>query len=198
MAVATHQGKVHDYLGMIFNFTAKGKVMVMMMEYIKTIIKAFPEEITGTKASPAADHLIMVRDPSLAKVLLEEQAMAFHRTTAQLLFLSARARQDIQSVMAFLTTQVRSPNKDDWGKVKRLLLLGYLKGTLHMPLILSVDSLMLLQRQVDVAYAMHDNCRGHTGVGKSFGQGMALSNSWKQKINTKSSTETSLLGWTVR
>ena len=33
VAVATHQGKVHDYLSMIFDFLVKGKVMVIMMEY---------------------------------------------------------------------------------------------------------------------------------------------------------------------
>jgi hypothetical protein len=91
--------------------------------------------------SPAVDHLFTVRDPSLAKALPEEQAMAFHRATAQLLFLSASARRDIQPATAFLTTRVRSPDKDDWGKVKRVL--GYLKGTLYMPLILSADLLML-------------------------------------------------------
>ncbi len=45
-----------------------------------------------------------------------------------------------------------------------------------------------------MAYAVHDNCRGHTGAGMRFGKGMALSYSWKQKINTKSSTETELVG----
>ena len=84
--------------------------------------------------------------PIPSKGLPEEQTMAFHRTTAQLLFLSARARRDIQPTTAFLTMRVRSmdeddwgkvkrPDKDDWGKVKRVL--SYLKGTLHMPLILS-------------------------------------------------------------
>ena len=48
VAVATHCGKVHNYLGMIFDFLQKGKVMVTMMEYIKNIIKDFPEEIVGT------------------------------------------------------------------------------------------------------------------------------------------------------
>ncbi len=81
---ATH--KVHDCLGMIFDFSPKGKVMVTMMEYIKNIIKDFPEEIVGTKASSAADHLFTVRDPSLGRGLPEEQAMAFHRTMVQLLF----------------------------------------------------------------------------------------------------------------
>ena len=118
--------------------------------------------------------------------------MAFHRTIAQLLFLSARASQDTQAVTAFLTTRVRSPDKDDWGKVKRVL--SYLKGTIHMPLILSADSLTLSWSWVHTAYAIHDACRGHTGAGMSFGQGMSLSYSWKQKINTKSSTEAELVG----
>jgi hypothetical protein len=166
--------------------------MVTMMEYIKNIIKDFSEEIVGAKTSPAADHLFPVRDPSLVKVLPEEQATAFHRMTAQLLFLSARAQRDIQSATAFLTTRVRTPDKDDWGKVKRVL--SYLKGTLHMPLILSADSLMLSRWWVDAAYAVHDDCWGHTGTGMSFGQGMALSYSWKQKINMKSSTEAELVG----
>jgi hypothetical protein len=72
--------------------------------------------------------------------------------------------------------------------------LSYLKGTLHMPLILSADSLTLSRWWVDAAYAVHDDCRGHTGAGMSFGQGMALSYSWKHKINTKSSTEAKLVG----
>jgi hypothetical protein len=104
VAVATHWGKVRDYLGMIFDFSPKEEVMVTMMEYIKNILKDFPEETVGTKTSPAADHLFTVRDPSLAKVFPEKQAMAFHRTTVQLLFLSARVRRDIRPATAFLTT----------------------------------------------------------------------------------------------
>ncbi len=98
----------------------------------------------------------------------------------------------IQPLTAFLTMRVRSLDEYDWGKVKRVL--GYLKGTLHMPLILSADSLMLLQWWVDAVYAMHNNCWGHTGAGMSLEQGMVLSYLWKQKINTKSSTEVKLVG----
>jgi hypothetical protein len=72
--------------------------------------------------------------------------------------------------------------------------LSYLKGTLHLPLILSVDLLTLLRLWVDAAYAVHKNCQGHTGAGMSFGQGMALSYCWKEKINTKSSSEAELVG----
>jgi hypothetical protein len=119
--VATHQGKVDDYLGMIFDFSMKGKVMVNMLEYIKNIVANLPEEITPFKTSPSADHLFEVQEESEAKPLPEEQAMAFHHTTAQLLFLSTRARRDIQPATAFLTTRVKSPDEDNWGKVKQVL-----------------------------------------------------------------------------
>jgi hypothetical protein len=149
LTVVAHQGAVHDYLGMIFDFSVKGKVMINMIKHIKNIIADFPEEITAIRTSPAADQLFTVRDESLAKLLPEEQARAFHHASAQLLLLSARARRDIQPANAFLTTLVRCPDEDDWGKVKRLL--GYLKGTPIMPLILSADSLTLFRWWVDAA-----------------------------------------------
>jgi hypothetical protein len=192
ISVVSHRGKVHDYLGMILDYSSDGKVIINMSEYIKSIIADFPEEISGFRATPAADHLFDVRDPSEARALPEEQARAFHHAVAQLLFLSARARRDIQPATAFLTTRVKAPDEDDWGKVKRLL--QYLQCTVHMPLILSADSLTLARWWVDAAYAVHADCKGHTGAGMSFGQGMAMSYSWKQKINTKSSTESELVG----
>jgi hypothetical protein len=194
IAVAEHCGKVHDYLGMILDFTMEGHVIIKMTEYIKTILTDFPEEITGTKTTPAADHLFQVRDASKARLLPEEQATSIHHAVAQLLFLSTRARRDIQPVTAFLTTRVKSPeDEDNWGKLKRLL--QYLKRSLHMPLILSADSMTMPRWWVDAAFAVHDDCKSHTGAGMSLGQGMAMSYSWKQKINTKSSnTEAELVG----
>jgi hypothetical protein len=96
---------------MIFDFSEKEKVMINMIEYIKGIINDFPEEIIATRMSPAANHLFTVRDPSLATPLPEEQARAFHHAAAQLLFLSTRARRDIQPATAFLTTRVRCPDE---------------------------------------------------------------------------------------
>jgi hypothetical protein len=174
------------------NTYGEGCVIINMAEYIKTILTDFPEEIRGTKTTPAADHLFQVRDEREARILPEEQATAFHHAVAQLPFLSARARQDIQPATAFLTTRVKGPDKDDWGKLKRLL--QYLNGTIHMPLILSADSMTLPRWWVDAAFAVHKDCNGHTGAGMSLGRDMAMSYSWKQKINTKSSTEAEIVG----
>jgi hypothetical protein len=49
VSVSTHHGKVHDYLGMIFDFSRKGAVMVNMIEYIKNIIVNFPEKNNRVK-----------------------------------------------------------------------------------------------------------------------------------------------------
>ena len=89
--------------------------------------------ITGKAVTPAADHLFSITDADEAKYLPEEKAVAFHRTTAQLLFLSSRARRDIQKSVSFLTTRVKKPNEDNWGKLKRAL--KYLNGTRRLKLI---------------------------------------------------------------
>ena len=63
----------------------------------------------------------MIRDESKARKLKEAQALAFHHTVAQLLFMATRARRDIQTAVAFLTTRVKNPDEDNWGKLKRVL-----------------------------------------------------------------------------
>ena len=148
-----------------------------MIEYIKWTIADFPEEITSTKTTPAADWLFDVRPEGEAAILPEEQAVAFHHAVAQLLFLCNRSWRDIQTAVLFLMTRVRKPDKDVWGKLKRVL--GYLQGTLHMPLVLGADSLTTAWWWVDASYSVHGDCKGHTGAGMSFGQGMPLSYSWK-------------------
>lgn len=70
----------------------------------------------------------------------------------------------------------------------------YLKGTINMPLILSAESMMLPKWWIDAAYAVHDDCKGQSGAMVSFGTGMALSFSKKQKLNVKSSTEAEVVG----
>jgi hypothetical protein len=82
IAVAEHRGKVHDYLGMMLDFTFEGHVIVNMTDYIGTILADFPEEITGTRTTPAADHLFDVRDEADARPLPEEQARPWHNSSS--------------------------------------------------------------------------------------------------------------------
>ena len=76
-----------------------------------------------------------------------------HHTTAQLLFLAMRARPDVQPVVSFLTKRVQAQDEDNWGKLTNCL--KYLKGTLHMILYLTLDSLHIIHWWVDAAYRVH-------------------------------------------
>ena len=192
--VTITRGKIHEYLGMTFDFSTKGAVKISMVDYTKKIIEGFPEEITRTSPTPAADHLFQVRsdDDKEKKLLPEEQAGQYHTVTAQLLFLAGRARRDIQTAVAFLTTRVKAPDEDDWGKLKRVL--QYLRGTLHAKLTLTADSLLVIKWWVDASFAVHPDCRGHSGGIMSFGGGAVISGSRKQKLNGKSSTDNEIIG----
>jgi hypothetical protein len=162
-----------------------------MIPYIRKINEAFPEKITGVQSTPAGDRLFQVRPPDEAKYLPEEQARAFHHTTAQLLFLS-RVRRDIQTTVAFLTTRVKKPDEDDWGKLKRVL--RYLNSTRSLRLTLSADSLSNIVWYVDASHQLHDDCKGHTGSILTFGRGATTSSSTKHKVPAKSSCESEIIG----
>ncbi len=47
---------------------------------------------------------------------------------------------------------------------------------------------------VDASFAMHPNMRGHTCGGLTLGRGFSISVSTKQKLNTRSSTDSELVG----
>ena len=133
--------KIRRYLGMDLDYSEPGVFKVSMIPYIDKIFKDFPEEITSGAPTPQTDYLFKIRDKAdpKYKALPEKQKLAFHHTVAQLLYLCQRARRDIQTPVSFLTTRVREPDEDDWGKVKRVL--KYLKSTRTMPLRLEIHQL---------------------------------------------------------
>ncbi len=91
-----------------------------------------------------------------------------------------------------LTTKVKAPDEDDWGKLKRVL--RYLNGTKHLKLTLQADRLnFAVHWYVDGSHQIHEDCHGQTGSLVTFGKGALSSSSTKMKQNTKSSTETELI-----
>ncbi len=190
-SLSMHFGKKHDYLGVDMEFCDDGMVEVSMIKYLKSVIAEFPESIKGQAATPAHDKLFVIRDNDEVRQLNKEQALAFHHTVAQLLFMAMRARRDIQTAVAFLTTRVKSPDEDDSGKLKCVL--KYLDGTKCLKLRLTVGSLAVLKWYVDGLQNVHWDCKGHGGAMFSLGRGAASSYSRKLKLNTRSSTETELV-----
>ena len=70
----------------------------------------------------------------------------------------------------------------------------YTRGTRTLPLILSANGSGILKWWVDALFAVHPNMRGNSSGGLSLGRGFPIVSSTKQKLNTRSSTETELVG----
>lgn len=184
------KGNIHDYLGMVLDYSKKGQVSINMVKYVDSMIKDFPGDISGRKvASPWTEDLFKVDEES--QQLEEERAKVFHTITAQGLFLCKRARPDIAPAIAFLTTRVQRPTEEDWQKLCRLM--KYLYQTSGDILTLKSDKSRVLQWHVDAAFAVHPDYKSHTGGMLSMGGGALSAVSRKQKINTRSSTEAEIV-----
>jgi hypothetical protein len=88
--------------------------------------------------------------------------------------------------------QLRAPEKEDWTKLVHLM--RYTRGTHTMPLILSANGSGILKLLLDASFAVHPNMRVHSGGGLSLGQEFPIVSCTKQNLNTRSSTETEIMG----
>ena len=109
------------------------------------------------------------------------------------LYTNKWARPDTCTALAFLTTRVREPNKYEWGKLVHII--NYIRGTRDITLILSATGSGFLKWFIDESYEVHPNIRGHTCGILSMGRGFPIVTSTKQKLNTRSSTESYIFGF---
>ena len=84
-----------------------------------------------------------------------------------------------------------TPDEDAWKKLVRMI--DYLRSTLEPPLTLEASNTNIAKWWVDGSYGVHPDCKSQTGGTQSLGKGSIISSSTKQKLNTRSSTETELV-----
>jgi hypothetical protein len=112
--ITIHDGLVHNYLGMIFDYSVPKEVKVTMEGYISEVLSSY--RVAGKAVTPALPHLYEIRDSPL---LDDEAKDEFHSRVAKLLYLAKRVRPDILPLCIFLATRVREPTADDWSKLDR-------------------------------------------------------------------------------
>ena len=188
--MVTTRGKIHDYLGMKLDYNIDGKVQIIMFKFIAKRIEEFPMELDVEPTSPAENHLFEVDDNRIK--LKPEQKDIFHEFVEKLLFLGKQARPDLQTAISFLSTRVREPDTDDYKELIRLM--KYLKSTKDIPLTLEANNSGCIRWWVDSSFAVHPDMKSHSGAMMPMGQGAAISGSKKQKLNTKSLTESEIVG----
>mmetsp|Transcript_830 Transcript_830/g.1319 ORF Transcript_830/g.1319 Transcript_830/m.1319 type:complete len:131 (+) Transcript_830:343-735(+) len=82
--------------------------------------------------------------------------------------------------------------KQDCRKLRRVLL--FLMHTIDDDRVIGIEDIEMLHTWIDVSYAVHPDMKSHTGVCISYGLGIIDSGSMKQKLNSKSSTESEVVG----
>ena len=189
--LSVSHGPIQQYLGMTLDFSERGKVVVKMDDYVRTMLNDAPSSMDGKAATPAAAHLFKINtvDP---KPLDQARKDLFVHLVMQGLYLSQRGRPDIRTAISFLCSRLKCPDEDDYKKLTRLI--RYLRHTLSICLVLGKDDTGVLRWWIDASYAVHPDMRGHTGATMSMGNGSVFSGSWKQKLVTRSSTESEVVG----
>ena len=131
------------------------------------MLENIPEDMKGESSTPAAHHLFDIAED--ATKLSQADADLFHHFVAQLLYLSKRARPDIQLSVSFICTIVRVPDTDDCNNLARLM--KYIQLTIGLPLILSIDKSGNIKWYVDSSFAVHKDMRSQTGGFMTMGTG---------------------------
>jgi hypothetical protein len=148
--ITVTRGKVHDYLGMTFDYQEDGVVKVTMIDYINKMLEDLPADMDGSAPSPAENHLFQVNMTN-PKKLGKETGDMFHQNVTKLLFLCKQARPDLQTAVAFLCTRVKEPDTDDYKKLARTL--KYLRVTRTLPLRLKADDSRSIRWHVNGSFA---------------------------------------------
>ena len=186
-SLSVTSGFHHNYLGMHWDFSKPGEVKVTMDGFIKELI--IESSIKGTARTPAANHLFEIRDN--ATKLDKDQKKTFHTLVAKLLYLSKRVRPDLLLAVSFLTTRVQDPDMDDQHKLDRVI--RYLNSSSNLGIILTATPATQIHAYIDASFGVHADFRSHTGMYITLGNGPIDAKSTKQKLNTKSSTESELV-----
>ena len=116
----------------------------------------------------------------------------FHHMVAQILFIWNLSRIDVQTHVDFIITWVKSPDEENWGKLKRFM--NDLKRPKGMKLTLQDDSLNIIKWYVDASFDNNHECHGKISATITLSYWSVPSFSRNNKLNGKSSTEIELIG----
>ena len=180
------RGKRHEFLGMNFDFTEPKILNIDMCGHVDNMVDTFPIKVgeEDTSTCPLGNKLF---EEGIGALLSQKDKDQFRTTTAKGLYISKRARPDIQLTVAVLCTS-------DWDKLIRLL--KFLNGIRKKKLIITASYLTVIKWYVDSSFAVHPDYKSHTGATMMFdgGKGSIMNLSRKQKLNTRSSTKLELMG----
>ena len=184
--ITVNRGAVHNYLGMVLDFSSEGSFKVSMEKYICKIVEDFGGK--GNAPTPALDNIFGVEDEEMVG---QEDRETYHSAVASILYAAKRARPDVLLATSYLTTKVCAPTRGDMKKLARVL--SYMNGTSSKCIVLTACSDMCIRTYIDASYGVHSDGKSHSGLVITLGTGPVFVRSCKQKIVTKSTWEAELV-----
>ena len=100
MPLSIKRGKIHEYLGMVFNFSGNNDIKITMYQYLDGVIEDAPDiykissrEIGVGMATPASRNIYDIRDLNDdiitgVSLLSEDEQEDYHSLTSQCLYAS--------------------------------------------------------------------------------------------------------------
>jgi hypothetical protein len=189
-AVTYTIGFEHDFLGIHWDFTTEGQVSLLMDGYIDDVIRKY--NVTKECGTPATDRLFHTSEGS-AILTLEKKEM-FRSCVMTLYYLAKEilTRPEILTAISYCATRILGPTVEDEKKLDRVL--SYLLFSKAKKMILRIGQHLTLNAFVDASFGLYEDGKSVTGVAIMLGGATIYVKSGKQKIVTRSSTESELVG----
>jgi hypothetical protein len=178
---------VLSYIGMTITQPQHGEVRVNQTEYIKRIVSN--SGVTKTANDPYHPALNVKKTKKYPLV----DTSHFLSLLMSAMYLGKRTRPELLTALSYLGSRVTDPDELDLECLLRVY--EYVNKTQHLGLTFTPED-MQLHYWCDAAYASHcEDMRGHTGMFVTLGYNNApiCAKSTKQKLHTRSSTESELL-----
>ena len=113
------RGVKHGYLAMVMDYSEKSKLKIDMRYYIEAMLDEFPYEVKQVKTMPCNNKLFKINKE--AKKLDNELKAILYTYVMKAMFLCKQAQPNITTVIGFLSSQVKTPNKGDWDKFMQVM-----------------------------------------------------------------------------
>ena len=185
--VTSKKGKLHEYLGIRWDFSIPGQVSLSMQGYVNDIFAKYT--VPKSCKVPANDQLFEISDSS--PPLSNSKREDFHSIVMTLHYLAKRVRPDILTAVSWCASRVLNPTEEDEAKLDRVL--GYLQATRTNGTVLKIGEKMEIRAYVDASYAVYCDAKSVSGIVLMLGDAVIYVKSSKQKIVTRSSTESELV-----
>ena len=185
------RGLRHEYLSMTYDFeSVPGKVVISQHKFAQEILAALP--VKGKAASPASSHLFNISESEALKTV---DADKYRSIVAKVLYYAKHAAPETLTATSFLLSRAQSPTLQDWAKLIRLM--KYINANPKRSIVLATNAKPSVKAYIDASFAVHPDCKSHSGCIISLGEGPIYVKSRKQKaVFGKSSTETELIAVT--